>query len=154
MRLMAESIVVFSSTIAMTLIYLMLNRHKKTTHPSRRSLLQTSLPLLHTSDKDHDQGEIIGSSTPPHPFTWPPLAFFFLINIVHVVRLCLIMHDRYQQQKSFDWSSSEWEHNNTTRGSGRKMRLFFLLLLFCSNKCSMGKWHLLGGVGLISACDE
>jgi len=36
----------------------------------------------------------------PLSFSWtPPLSSpLFLINIVHVVRLCLIMHDCYQQQ--------------------------------------------------------
>lgn len=56
-----------------------------------------ALLLFHVSDKDHR--EIEGESTAHQPLslschTLPP----FLINTVHVVRLCLIMHDCYQQQ--------------------------------------------------------
>lgn len=44
----------------------------------------------HTCDKDNMEGE---QMTPQPCLSLPS----FLINIVHVVRFCLIMHDRYQQ---------------------------------------------------------
>lgn len=59
-----------------------------------------SLLLFHISDKDHREEERVDSSTAPFfllPHT-PP----FLINIVHVVRLCLIIHDCYQQQNALN----------------------------------------------------
>lgn len=55
-----------------------------------------TLILFHISDKDHGEGERVDSSTAP--FFFLPHTPPFLINIVHVVRLCLIMHDCYQQQ--------------------------------------------------------
>lgn len=61
-----------------------------------REYKHLSLLLVHISDKDHGEGEKEDSSTAPS-FSLPH-APLFLINIVHVVRLCLIMHDCYQQQ--------------------------------------------------------
>lgn len=57
----------------------------------------------HVNDKDRtDREKEPTARQPPFLFlsTRSPalLFFFFLINTARVVRLCLIMHDRYQQQ--------------------------------------------------------
>lgn len=63
--------------------------------------------------------------------TLPP----FLINIVHVVRLCLIMHDHYQQQNPLN--EAPLNGNTIIPPRLRKKGKIVFPPFFC-NKCSMG----------------
>lgn len=55
-----------------------------------------TIKIAETERKSRQLASLLFS--PPSPPT-PPRSFsFFLINTARVVRLCLIMHDRYQQQ--------------------------------------------------------
>lgn len=97
----------------------------------------TLLPFL-VPDKDHWEGE---REQTAHQ---PPV---FLINIVPVVRLCLIMHDCYQQQTPLNEAPLKRNTIIPHQGLRKKDKIVFLLRLrplycaTCSEPATVWKWR-------------